>query len=173
MGKRTGSTVQFPKMIGPSDSRLEMNTAELNEEINGNFEYLVRKQQKIRAYLGPLIQRKQRTTTTPVDGAQLPDAVIDALTKCENLARLSETRLKSLRYAIKTRNGKVIESIELGKSAIIREVVQARRTKVNWFGPNMIVTPLDESISERQCLIGDFSDDILELERALAQPMDI
>lgn len=178
MPKHSLSTVAFPRSVGPSDGQLEMSTTQLNDEISANFDYMMRKQKKIRTYLGPLLKRKTHRRVKREDeespaSDSLPEDVMEALTKCENLARLSETRLKKVEDDIRERNAKMIERMELSKSAIIREVVQARRTKVNWFGPNMVVTPLDESISERQCLLGDNSDDLLELERALNQPMDI
>jgi len=164
MPKRIDSSVAFPKAIGPNDPQLERATADLTVEVDNDLQYLLDKQKKIRSYLKPLLEKKSNP---------LPKELLETLEKTDTLARLAQTRLKRVRDTVKTQSSKMVEHRELGKSAIIREVVQARRAKVNWFGPKMIVTPMDETIAERQCTLNDRSVDILELEQAHEEQMEI
>jgi hypothetical protein len=176
MPKRNGAAVQLPRNVGPSDAQLEQKTEVLSDTLADDFDYLIKKQKKIRSYLAPITKHssKRRVKNENEEAVNsIDEAFLEKLKKIDNLARLTETRLRRVRDDMNERNARMVERMELSKSAIIREVVQSRRTKVNWFGPNMIVTPLDESISERQLLLTDNSDDLLELERALNEPMDV
>lgn len=181
MPKRIAS-ITLPKMVGPSDDLEDMSTAKLSLEVDNQFVYLLKKQQKLR---GLCIQTqnkkkvvhkvvgKEEGTHKSMGKEDTGEETKKLLDKCIKLTELSETRLRKLCDTIKQRNEKMCERLELSKGAIIREVVQTRRTGVNWYGPHIIVTPLDATIAARQGGLADHSMDILGMESALDVPIEL
>jgi len=90
MPKRSGAASAFPKIVGPADGQLEMATDHLSEEIDNQFDYLIKKQRRVQSRLS-IAMMKQKKRKPVVDGTnsdestQLHD-LLEVMQKCHKLA---------------------------------------------------------------------------------------